>query len=448
MIEKKKVEPFKILNQYKNILEKVNTIRSLGRVIEIQGNVIYSIGPNVSLGELCYIENPKSDTSILAEVIGFKEEKIILSPLESITGIYPNSQVLSTGSPVEISLSNKILGRIIDGLGRPLDDLGMLDNTEVRSLNNKPPNPIERPIISEVLTTGIKSIDSFLTLGKGQRVGIFSGSGIGKSTLLGMIARNSQADINIIALIGERGREVQEFIENELGEEGLKRSVVIVSSSNERPLQRVKAAYLATTIAEYFRDQNKDVMLMMDSVTRLAMAQREIGLVSGEPATTKGYPPSVFSMMPELLERAGTSKNGSITGIYTVLVEGDDMNDPIADTIRGILDGHIVLSRELATKSHYPPVDIGQSISRNMKSIIEKDHLSLVSQMRKYLSAYKENEEIINLGAYSKGSNPILDRSILLKPELDKFLCQDIYEYLSFHDSINQLNEIEKSISY
>ncbi|RME91294.1 MAG: FliI/YscN family ATPase [Candidatus Hydrogenedentota bacterium] len=442
MINKKIVPPIGLLDKYKVILHNTEPVRSLGEVIEVTGSIVVSKGPDVSLGELCHIEKIENEAYILAEVVGFRENDVLLSPLESITGIYPGCRVLSTGSEPTIQLAPELLGRIVDGLGRPLDKKARVNSTEVRSFENKPPNPMQRPIIESPLVTGIRAIDGLLTIGKGQRIGIFSGSGVGKSTLLGMIARYSRADVNVIGLIGERGREVKEFIERELGEAGMKRSVLVVASSNESPMHRVRAAFLATTIAEYFRDLGKDVLLMMDSITRLAMAQREVGLAAGEPATTKGYPPSVFSMLPSLLERAGTSETGSITGIYTVLVEADDLNDPIGDATRGILDGHIVLSRKLASAGHYPSIDVPESISRSMPYIIEESHLQLAQQVKQLLAEYKENEEIIQLGAYVQGANPVLDLAVKLKPKLDAFLKQDIKEFSNFENTLSQLRNI------
>ena len=436
-----------LLDKYKYILNKVDTIRSIGHITEIIGNVVYSEGPDASLNELCHIEKIEEKKYILAEVIGFKKGKNVLSPLEDISGISPGCRVLSTGNPVSISVSDDLLGRVIDGLGNPLDKKDRVISQDQRFIKSPPTNPIERPLITESIETGVRAIDSLLTLGKGQRVGIFSGSGIGKSTLLGMISKYSSADVNVLALIGERGREVREFLERDLGEEGLKKSVVVVSTSNESPMQRVKAAYFATTIAEYFREKGKHVLLMMDSLTRLAMAQREIGLAGGEPATTRGYPPSVFSVMPELLERAGNSEKGSITGVYTVLVEADDMNDPIADAARGILDGHIILSRKLANEGHYPPIDIVDSISRSMRSVTSKVHYETALTARELLATYKENEEILNLGAYVKGSNPTLDKSILIHKPLKDFLKQKTEEHGGISSTIEKLSNILGKIS-
>ncbi|MDH4263076.1 MAG: FliI/YscN family ATPase [Spirochaetia bacterium] len=447
MIAKKIIPPIKLLDKYQVILNKTETVRSLGNVIEVAGNIIYSTGPDAKLGEICHIERVEDESYIMAEVVGFKNNVIILSPLENITGIYSGCRVLSTGNPLRVSLGDELLSRVIDGMGNSLDNKGKLVSDEIRTLYSRPPNPLERPIINEVMPVGVKTIDSLLTLGRGQRIGIFSGSGVGKSTLLGMIARYAQADVNVIAMIGERGREVSEFIKNDLGEIGLKKSVLVVASSNESAMHRVRAAYMATTIAEYFRDKGKDVLLLMDTVTRLAMAQREIGLSAGEPATTRGYPPSVFTMLPELMERAGTSSKGTITGIYTVLAEADDMNDPIVDTTRGILDGHIVLSRKLANRSHYPAIDVVSSISRSMNSIIPKEHIRLAASIKEMMSEYNDNEEIINLGAYVKGANPVLDKALLIKNDLNGFLCQEVENFQSFENTLEQLKEIYSILS-
>lgn len=447
MIEKKVVKQVGLLEKYRSIIETSDTIRSLGTVNEIVGNMVISYGPDTKLGDLCHIEKIEDEAYILSEVVGFDGSKVMLSPLEPLEGIYPGSKVLSLGEPATIGLSEDLKGRVLDGLGRPLDGKSKINGEESRTFSSSPPNPLDRPLIRESLETGIKSIDGFLTIGKGQRIGIFAGSGVGKSTIMGMIARYSRSDINVIALIGERGREVREFIVNELGEEGLSRSIVIVASSNESPMQRIRAAYLATTVAEYYRDLGNDVMLMMDSVTRLAMAKREVGLAAGEPVTTRGYTPSVFSMLPELLERAGTSMKGSITGIYTVLVEADDMNEPISDAVRGILDGHIILSRDLARKSQYPAIDIVESISRSMPSVTSPEHYRTAVQLREYLSEYRKNEEIIQLGAYVTGSNPVLDIGIQLYSDIISFIKQDVADFVSFEKTLQLLKNLREKAS-
>jgi flagellum-specific ATP synthase len=458
MIARNVTKEVRLLEKYRDIIRKTETIRSLGSVLEVQGNVVLSRGPEVRLGELCHIEvnstierfsptdKRAEESYILAEVVGFRESTVILAPLEKMVGVSAGSRVVSTGNMPAVSLNSAVLGRVIDGMGRPIDNRGMLVEGESRGLYGDPPQPLTRPLIRTPLATGVKAIDALLTLGQGQRVGIFAGSGVGKSTLLGMIAKYSTADVNVIALIGERGREVAEFIQEQLGESGRKKSVVVVSIASESPMNRVRAGYLATTIAEYFRDQGKNVLLMLDSVTRLAHAQREIGLSRGEPATTRGYPPSVFSMIPGLLERAGTSEKGSITGIYTVLVEGDDMNEPIADTARGVLDGHIVLSRRLHSQNHYPAIDIAESISRIMPYVADKEHLKLAQDFRELYTAYKENEETINLGAYARGADPVIDNAILLREPMRKFLRQSPDEQIPFEETRRQLREILGSL--
>lgn len=460
MISGKKTTPLNILDKYKNILQQTDPIRSSGRVVEVSGKTIFSHGPECRLGELCSIEtstktnaqrsakrNETTTGTIKAEVIGFRDEHVILAPLENITGVYPGADVIASGDVPKVFLGEELLGRVIDGLGFPYDNHARLISEESRELYALPPNPVERPLIKEVLPVGIRAIDGLLTLGRGQRIGIFAGSGVGKSTLLGMAARYTTADINVIALIGERGREVGEFIKNDLGESGLKRSVVVVASSNESAMKRVHAANLATTIAEYFRDQGKNVLLMMDSITRLALAGREIGLSAGEPPTTKGFPPSVFSMLPQLLERAGNSAKGSITGMYTVLVEGDDMNEPISDALRGILDGHIVLSRKLASLGHYPSIDVLDSISRLTSAVAEKKHLQMIQRIKSLLAVYRENEEIVNIGGYVRGSNPELDIAIRAKKDIDMFLRQATEEHISFEQTVALIEKIYQSVT-
>ncbi|MDN5316635.1 MAG: flagellum-specific synthase, partial [Thermoanaerobacterium sp.] len=352
------------------------------------------------------------------------------------------NSVISTGQKLKIGVGEELLGRVIDALGNPIDGKGPIKFKKLVSTNNVPPNPIERKRIREVMPLGIKAIDGLLTCGKGQRIGIFAGSGVGKSTLLGMIARNAKSDINVIALIGERGREVNEFIEKDLGEDGLKRSILVVSTSDTPALMRVKGAMTATSIAEYFRDQGLDVLFMMDSVTRFAMAQREIGLSIGEAPVSRGYTPSVFSVLPKLLERAGSAKNGSITALYTVLVDGDDLNEPITDAVRGILDGHVVLSRKLANKGQYPAIDILASISRVMNDIVSDEHKNLSSKFKSILSVYEESEDLINIGAYAKGSNPKIDEAISLHDDMINYIKQNTDENYNFEDELNMLKNI------
>lgn len=414
-----------------------------GKVSEVIGLIVQVEGLECFIGEVCEIIIKALKKSVLAEVVGFKGKSLLLMPLDNIQGIGPGCIVKPTGSSLKININDDILGNTLDGLGRPIDG-STLKKDKMVDVEATPPNPFERRRISDVMSTGVKSIDGLLTCGEGQRIGIFAGSGVGKSTLLGMIARYSDADVNVIALIGERGREVLEFIEKDLGDEGYKKSVVICATSDQPPLVRLKGAFVATAVAEYFRDKGKKVMLMMDSVTRFAMAQREIGLATGEPPTTRGYTPSVFAMLPKLLERSGMSKDGSITAFYTVLVEGDDMNEPIADAVRGILDGHIVLSRKIAAKNHFPAIDVQESVSRIMKQVVDKEHFLKAGLLKENLSIYAESEDLINIGAYKKGTNPIIDRSIDLIGPINKFLRQDTEMSYNFDESINILKDIIK----
>ena len=377
----------------------------------------------------------------MAEVVGFKDNRVLLRPFESVDGIGPGSLVENTGDVLRVKVGPEILGKVVDGLGRPIDG-SEIEHGEAYSVEAPAPDPMTRAIIHEVLPLGVKAVDGLITVGKGQRIGIFAGSGVGKSTLLGMFARNTKADINVIALIGERGREVREFIERDMGEEGMKRSVVVVATSDKPALIRNKAAKTATAIAEYFRDQGKDVLLMMDSLTRFSMAQREIGLASGEPPVTRGYPPSVYSEMPKLLERAGTAGQGSITGLYTVLVDGDDFNEPITDTARSILDGHIMLSRKLGHKNHYPAIDILQSISRVMSQIATKEHKQLAGKLKTVMATYNEAEDLINIGAYKAGSNKNIDFAISKIDKVNDFLTQGVDEKYDFEEEMQLLQEI------
>ena len=417
-------------------------VKHLGRVSKIIGLTIESLGPNVKLGELCTITTPERDVHVLAEVVGFKDDKILLMPLDEVVGIGPGCIVEAIGHQLRISVSDQLLGRVVDGLGKPIDELEPVYSKVMYPIEQSAPDPLKRSRIKEVLPMGVKAVDGMLTIGKGQRVGIFAGSGVGKSTLLGMFARNTKADVNVIALIGERGREVREFIEKDLGEEGLKRSVVVVATSDKPALIRQKAAKTATAIAEYFRDQGKDVMLMMDSLTRFSMAQREIGLAIGEPPVSRGYTPSVFAVMPKLLERAGNSDVGSITALYTVLVDGDDMNEPITDAARGILDGHIVLSRKMANRNHYPAIDILQSISRVMADVATDEHKDAANQLKSTLSIYNDAEDLINIGAYAKGSNPEIDDAIEKIASIKDYLTQYTHEKYDFEDEVASLQGI------
>ena len=403
-------------------LKEKKYYRKLGKVSKIVGLTIESIGPDARLNDLCRITSDKSGgQEVMAEVVGFKDNRVLLMPFESVDGIGPGSLVENTGDVLRVKVGPEILGKVVDGLGRPIDG-SEIEHGEAYSVEAPAPDPMTREIIHEVLPLGVKAVDGLITVGKGQRIGIFAGSGVGKSTLLGMFARNTKADINVIALIGERGREVREFIERDMGEEGMKRSVVVVATSDKPALIRNKAAKTATAIAEYFRDQGKDVLLMMDSLTRFSMAQREIGLASGEPPVTRGYPPSVYSEMPKLLERAGTAGQGSITGLYTVLVDGDDFNEPITDTARSILDGHIMLSRKLGHKNHYPAIDILQSISRVMSQIATKEHKQLAGKLKTVMATYNEAEDLINIGAYKSGSNKNIDFAISKIDKVNDFL--------------------------
>ncbi len=429
------------VEKYLRLTEK-SYIKCLGKVVKIVGLTIESIGPDANLGDVCrIISKEDSGRWVLSEVVGFRDKRVLLMPYDSIDGIGPGSRVENTGVPLMVNVSDDLLGKTLDGLGRP--DTDMEFKTVKRySVEAKPPDPMSRKIIDEVLPLGVKAVDGLTTVGKGQRIGIFAGSGVGKSTLLGMFARNTKADINVIALIGERGREVREFIERDLGEEGMKRSVVVVATSDKPALIRNKAAKTATAIAEYFRDQGKDVLLMMDSLTRFAMAQREIGLASGEPPVTRGYPPSVYSEMPKLLERSGNSSTGSITGLYTVLVDGDDFNEPITDTARGILDGHIVLSRKLGHKNHYPAIDILSSISRVMSNIADREHKKAASKLKTVLATYSEAEDLINIGAYKSGSNKNIDYAIEKIEEVNRFLIQGVDEKFTFEEIVDNLEYI------
>ncbi len=430
------------LSKYFDRLSDVTLVQYKGRVSKVVGLTIESIGPQVQVGEMCKIFPVKSDVPVMAEVVGFTENAVLLMPLGDMQGISPGATVIASGNSHEVQVGDSLLGRVLDGLGQPIDDKESLNVSRAYPVNNMPPNPLSRMRIREPLPLGVKVIDGMLTCGRGQRIGIFAGSGVGKSTLLGMIARNTVADINVIGLIGERGREVKEFIENDLKEEGLSRSVVVVATSDQPALVRKKGALLATSIAEYFRDQGKNVILMMDSLTRFSMAQREVGLAIGEPPVTKGYPPSVFAELPRLLERSGNSDKGSITALYTVLVDGDDMNEPIADTVRGILDGHIVLSRALANKNHYPAIDVLASVSRVMPSIMSAEHMKKVGVMRDLLATYKDSEDLISIGAYVKGSSKKVDFAIEKNDEINNFLKQGVHDKYTFSQIEDMIGQI------
>lgn len=414
----------------------------LGRVTKVVGLTIESVGPDAKLNDLCEIVvDSKENRRILAEVVGFRDKHLLLTPFESVEGVGIGCTVENTGMPLSVPVGDALLGHTLDGIGRPTD-VEELELDNFYPVDTTPPDPMEREIISQVLPLGVKAVDGLITVGKGQRIGIFAGSGVGKSTLMGMFARNTKADINVIALIGERGREVREFIERDLGPEGMKRSVVVVATSDKPASIRKCAAKTATAIAEYFRDQGKDVLLMMDSLTRFSMAQREIGLAAGEPPVTRGYPPSVYSEMPKLLERAGNSDKGSITGLYTVLVDGDDFNEPITDTARGILDGHIVLSRKLAQKNHYPAIDVLASISRVMSAVAAKEHKAVAGQLKNVLATYQESEDLINIGAYKAGSNKNIDFAISKIDQVNHFLEQSTEDKFDFEEITDAMTAI------
>ncbi|MGM0502033.1 MAG: flagellar protein export ATPase FliI [Bacillota bacterium] len=429
----------KVLNKMDNL----SITQEFGKVKRVIGLIIESAGPsNVHVGEICLVEPRFSEDTVQAEVVGFKEDGVLLMPLGEMSGIGPGCKVFSTGESLKVKVSDKLLGEVVNGLGEPMTDFEFPDETPQYSVDNSPPDPLKRERITEPLALGVRSLDGLLTCGKGQRLGIFSGSGVGKSTLLGMIARNTSADVNVIALVGERGREVREFIEESLGEEGLKKSVVVVATSDQPALVRSKGAFVATTIAEYFRDLGNDVMLMMDSVTRFAMAQREVGLAAGEPPATRGYTPSVFARLPKLMERAGTSSKGTITGLYTVLVEGDDMTEPIADAVRGILDGHIVLSRDLAAQNHYPAIDVLESVSRVMNDITTEEHQQAANKLRQNLATYEESKDLVNIGAYEEGSDPKLDYALSKLDAIYDFLQQGTKEKSTYQETVQRLIDI------
>ena len=428
------------LEKYRAV-EEQTFFRKLGKVVNVVGLTIESVGPDARLGDVCRIVPDTEETEpVLAEVVGFRDTRTLLMPLDQVEGIRLGCSVENTGYPLTVTVSEELLGKTVNGLGLPVDGSRVRGGSY--SVEAPPPDPLRREIIDTVLPLGVRAVDGIMTVGKGQRIGIFAGSGVGKSTLMGMFARNTKADINVIALIGERGREVREFIERDLGEEGMRRSVVVVATSDRPALERKKAALTATAIAEYFRDQGKDVLLMMDSLTRFSMAQREIGLASGEPPVSRGYPPSVYSEMPRLLERAGRSQTGSITGLYTVLVDGDDFNEPITDTARSILDGHIMLNRKLVHKNHYPAIDVLQSISRCMSQIATREHKRLAGKLKNVLATYSEAEDLINIGAYKKGSNPSIDYAISKIDAVNQFLCQDVDEKFDFETSVELLTKL------
>lgn len=431
-----------IFDKYSSQLERVDPIKYTGSVTMVQGLLIESRGPHAVVGELCQILVPRGRGIVWAEVVGLKGKTVQLMTYDEMEGIEVGCIVIAMGEHLSVPVSEKLLGRVLDAMGRPIDGKGDIGSPGLYSIFGTPPDVLRRKRITEKISTGIRAIDALITVGKGQRMGIFSGSGVGKSTLLGMIARNTSARVNVIALIGERGREVREFIENDLGEEGLKRSVIIVASSNKPPISRIRGAYVATAVAEYFRDRGLDVMLLFDSVTRFARAQREIGLAVGEPPATRGFTPSVFALLPKLLERSGASETGTVTGFYTILVEGDDMDEPIADNVRGILDGHIVLERKLAEKNHYPAIDVLKSISRLAVSVTGDATKKAAGFIKRMLAVYSEAEDLINVGAYARGSNEEIDLAIDKLPEINAFLVQGITEKSTVRDAIVRAGEI------
>ncbi|SDY72127.1 flagellum-specific ATP synthase [Evansella caseinilytica] len=425
------------------LIHEVNHLdpfKQYGKVTQVVGLMIESKGPQASIGDICYIHVEKQNNrKIMVEVVGFHDEKVLLMPFDHIQDISPGSLVEATNQPLQIKAGAGLIGKVLDGLGRPLQDVDLGNGLSPFPTDNPPPNPLLRPRITEPLSLGVRAIDALFTVGKGQRIGIFAGSGVGKSTLMAMISKNSEADINVIALIGERGREVRDFIERDLGKEGLQNTIVVVATSDQPALMRIKGAMTATAIAEFFRNQGMNVTLMMDSVTRVAMAQREIGLAVGEPPTTKGYTPSVFALLPRLLERSGTNEYGSITAFYTVLVDGDDMNEPIADTVRGILDGHLVLDRKLANKGQFPAINVLTSISRIMNEIVSDEHQRAADRLRQALAVYQDSEDLISIGAYKRGTNKDVDDAIQRHPSIIEFLKQEVNEQVTMEVAVSQL---------
>jgi flagellum-specific ATP synthase len=432
-------------NKYYSVLENINTLEYAGRVTKIVGLAVEASGPASKIGDICEMYTLNGERSVRTEIIGFREGHTLLMPFGSVEGVGLGSYVMYTGKSLRVPVGKDLTGRILDALGNPFDGLPEPKTEAWYPADNVPPNPLARERIHEVLPLGIKAIDSMLTVGRGQRLGIFSGSGVGKSTLLGMIARYAVADVNVIVLVGERGREVRDFVERDLGEEGLRKSVLVIATSDQPALLRLKCAMTGTAIAEYFRDCGYKVLLLMDSLTRFAMAQREIGMAAGEPPVSRGFPPSVYTILPKLLERSGMSDKGSITGLYTVLVEGDDLNEPISDTVRGILDGHIVLSRAIANSNHYPPIDILGSVSRVMPDIVTKEHLAAFGSIKNMIAVDSEAEDLINIGAYKKGANPEIDRAVQLHPAIQSFLKQVMTESHTFEETLQMMSNIINS---
>mgnify|MGYP000863666835 FL=1 len=426
----------------KDCFEKVrnlNTVEHSGRVMKVVGLTVESNGPTVNMGNICRIYPFAGDSYVEAEVVGFRDQRVLLMPFGDMTGIGFGSRVVSTGRSLRVAVSGDLIGRVLDALGNPMDDGGPIRASAYYPVDNAPPNPLSRTRIKEAFPLGVRAVDGLLTVGQGQRLGIFAGSGVGKSTLLGMIARNAVADVNVIVLVGERGREVKDFIEKSLGEAGLRKSVLLVATSDQPALLRLKAALVGTSIAEYFRDQGMKGLLLMDSVTRFAMAQREIGMAVGEPPVSRGFPPSVYSILPKLLERSGTSESGSITALYTVLVEGDDMNEPISDTVRGILDGHIVLSRALATSNHYPAIDVLESISRTMKDIVPAEQYEQAGRIKNLMAVYRNSKDLIDIGAYKLGTSAEIDEAIRMNPRINGFLKQGVGEITPYDQVRDEL---------
>lgn len=428
--------------RYLRAIERADSVECTGKVTQVVGLTVECTGISARMGDVCRVYTGVGSDYVETEVVGFNSGRVLLMPLGDLEGIGPDNYVVCTNEPLRVPVGNGFLGRVLDGLGKPLDDGPPVEPDDYYSIANMPPNPLARTRIKEILPLGVKAIDALLTIGRGQRVGIFAGSGVGKSTLLGMIARNAKADINVIVLVGERGREVRDFLEKDLKDEGLAKSVLVIATSDQPALVRLKAASVGTAIAEYFRDQGKDVLLLMDSLTRYAMAQREIGMATGEPPVSRGYTPSVYAIMPKLLERSGTSDKGSITGLYTVLVEGDDMNEPIADTVRGILDGHIVLSRQLAHSNHYPAIDILGSISRLMSDIVTPEQKEKAGFVKNMMATYRDAEDLISIGAYRQGSSPEIDQAIALHGPIDRLLLQNVGDQFTFDETVDMLNSI------
>ena len=431
-----------LLDSVSSRLGRVDFLRVNGRVVQVVGLVLESEGPDVQVGDLCEVRFRRRNTALRAEVVGFRGDRVLLMPLGDIQDIGPGCDVVAMGRTLGVHVGPALLGRVLDGLGHPMDGLGPVVTHEYYPLHAAPPHPLRRQGIEQPLSVGVRVMDGLLTLGRGQRLGIFAGSGVGKSTLLGMMARYTEADVNVIGLVGERGREVKEFMDRDLGAEGIRRSVVVVATSDQPPLVRLKAALTATAVAEFFRDQGANVLLMMDSVTRVAMAQRDVGLAVGEPPATRGYTPSVFALLPRLLERAGAGERGSITGIYNVLVEGDYMNEPVADTVRGILDGHVILSRSIAARNHYPAVDVLRSVSRVMPAVVTPEHLAAAGRVREVLSIYEEAQDLVNIGAYKAGSNPKIDWALTNLDAVQTFLRQSVAQHSPFDVTVAQLAKL------